>query len=312
MNVLNAYAPVSFLLLIACSSPSSARGPAGNVIDLPGPTFYPEGIAFDDAGNMYVSSILTGALVRVASGGIEADEWVAPGVLGTSLVGITMSQSGDLLWACVGTFGSDASPALVGVAVDGATEVVRHAFPPQADGATRGLCNEITEDLEGNVYVSDSFGARILRVPAISRRAPDSAVEWARSPLLAAVMFGVNGIAFDGVDAILAVNTEAGTMVRVRTADASIEPVTLSRALTGPDGLRVWDGRAVIVEGGSGAVSAVELTSGAVTVLRHGLREPTSLDVIDGSAWVAEGQLSHLFTMSAPELPFQAHRVTIR
>jgi hypothetical protein len=46
-------------------------------------------------------------------------------------------------------------------------------------------------------------------------------------------------------------------------------------------------------------------------VLADGLRQPTSLDVIDDSAWVSEGQLRHLFDMTPPELPFVVVRVAI-
>lgn len=298
-------------LSAACSDDATPRGPAADRIELPGPMFYPEGVTFDDAGTMYVSSILTGALARVPSGGSAAEELVPAGVLGTGLVGITMSQRDDLVWLCLGTFGTDNPPAVIGIRKDG-TEVVRHAFPPQADGRTGGLCNEITEDAAGNIYASDSFGARILTVPAATRTVASTAQVFASGPALGATMFGVNGIVFDGDDAILAVNTESGGLFRIPIATAAIEPVTLARPLAGPDGLRlVSPGRLVTVEQGAGRVAEIALDTGAITPLRDGLRTPTSLDVIDGQAWVAEGQLSHLFDMTAPELPFYAYRVEL-
>jgi hypothetical protein len=48
-----------------------------------------------------------------------------------------------------------------------------------------------------------------------------------------------------------------------------------------------------------------------VDILKEGLRDPTSLDLIDGSAWVSEGQLRHLFDMAAPGLPFEVVRVPL-
>ena len=80
----------------------------------------------------------------------------------------------------------------------------------------------------------------------------------------------------------------------------------------GPDGLRIERaGRAIVVEQGAGAVSRIDLTTGAIDILKDGLRDPTSLDLIDGTAWVSEGQLSHLFDMTAPGLPFEVVRVQL-
>jgi hypothetical protein len=64
------------------------------------------------------------------------------------------------------------------------------------------------------------------------------------------------------------------------------------------------------VEQGSGSVSRIFLESGEVDILQEGLRDPMSLDLIDGeAAWIAEGQLRHLFDNSAPALPFEVIKV---
>ena len=297
-------------LAAACSD--EPRGPAGERVQLPGETFFPEGVAFDRGGRMFVSSILTGKIVRFEAGASEPVELVASGALGSSAVGISMSRADDLLWICDGTFGTDRASSLIGVDPDTGTERARHRFPPQRDGRTGGLCNEITEDAAGNVYVSDSFGARVLRIAAADRIATDRAAVWAEGAELGGAMFGINGIAFDGAGAILAVNTEAGTLNRIALADARISQVELARPLAGPDGIRLErSGRAIVVEQGSGSVSRIDLASGAVTILKEGLREPTSLDLIEGAAWVAEGQLRHLFDMTAPGLPFEVVRVPL-
>jgi sugar lactone lactonase YvrE len=296
------------LALVGCAD--DPRGPAGQRVQLPGDTFYPEGIAFDRGGRMFVASIPTGQIVRVDDGASAPVELVAAGALGQSAVGMKMSREDDLLWICDGTYGTDFPPSVIGIDPDTGAERVRHHFPAQRDGRTGGLCNEIAEDGAGNVYASDSFGARVLRVAAADRLTPDRAVAWAEGAELGAPMFGVNGIAFDG--ALLAVNTSAGTLHRIALADAKISPVALERPLAGPDGLRIErTGRAIVVEQSAGAVSRIDLTTGAVDILKDGLRDPTSLDLIDGTAWVSEGQLSHLFDMTAPGLPFEVVRVQL-
>jgi sugar lactone lactonase YvrE len=298
-------------MLAACSD--DPMGPSGEQVTLPGAQFFPEGVAFDrDGRHMFVSSILTGQIVRVTAGSSTADSFLAPGAIGASAIAISMSRANDLLWICLGTFGSDAPPALLGVDATTGAEIVRHHFPPQRDGRTGGLCNEITEDAAGNVYASDSFGSRLVRVLAADRVTPDRATVWAEGPELAAPMFGVNGIAFDGARAILAVNTSTGALHSIAVADAKITPVELARPLAGPDGLRLQrPGRAIVVEQGSGSVSAIDLASGAIDVLATDLREPTSLDLLDNVAWVSEGQLHHIFDMTAPGLPFQVVRVPL-
>jgi hypothetical protein len=296
--------------LAACAE--EPLGPAGDRLALPGDTFYPEGVAFDHDGRMFVSSIPTGQIVRVDAGASSAVELVPPGTLGTSAVGLLMARAGDLLWLCDGTYGLPRAPAVIGIDPETGAERVRHHFPAQRDGGTAGLCNEIAEDGAGNLYASDSFGARIIRIAAADRTTPDRAAVWAEGPELGAPMFGVNGIAFDGASSLLAVNTTTGALLRIGLADARIAPVALARPLVGPDGLRLAKpGRAIVVEQGMGAVSAIDLATGAIDVLAEGLRDPTSLDLVDGEAWVSEGQLRHLFDMSAPELPFQVLQIQI-
>jgi sugar lactone lactonase YvrE len=244
---------LSLAMAAACSADDEPTGPRGERIELPGDMFYPEGVAFDADGNMFVSSILTGAVARVENDRSTATTFVAPGAVAGSAVGLAMSRSNDVLWMCLGTFGTEAAPAVIGIDAATGEERVRHHFPPQQDGRTGGLCNEITEDDDGNVYASDSFGARIVRISAGDRLAADRAQLWAAGPELAAQGFGVNGIAFH-VDAILAVNTTSGALLKIPTATAAIETVAIERPLAGPDGLRVAGDRAIVVEQFAGSV----------------------------------------------------------
>jgi sugar lactone lactonase YvrE len=314
-HVENMPSPRSLLALFALSLPACADdpvGPSADRVELPGGSFYPEGVAFDRDGGMFVSSILTGQIAHVDAGASTATSFVEAGTLGPSTVAMLASQRGDLLWVCLGTFGTALPPAVIGLDVHSGAERVRHHFPPQHDGRTSGLCNEVAEDADGNVYASDSFGARVLRIAAADRTTPDHATTWAEGPELAATSFGINGIAFDRDAALLAVNTTTGALLRIDLETAAIKAVPLERPLAGPDGIRVASpARAIVVEQTTGSVSSIDLRSGAIKTLTTGLREPTSLDVIDDVAWVSEGQLHHLFDMTAPELPFFVVRVPL-
>jgi sugar lactone lactonase YvrE len=309
------------LIFTAACGGGDPPGPSGDRVELPGPTFYPEGVAIASDGTTYVASILTGAIVEIDRDTATANAFVAANTIAASSVGLFASDRDDLLWLCVGTYGTDTLPSVV--AIDRATgaERVRHAFPLQADGTTAGLCNEITEDDDGNLYATDSFGSRVLRIAAADRANPTALAVWAAGAELAPAPmgFGANGIAFDGEDAILTVNTSTGALVRIPingdgTAGA-LATVALPRPLAGPDGLRLVEpGTAVVVEQYAGALTRIDLDAqpaATLAPLRDGLRDPTSLDVAGRSAWVSEGQLSHIFDGTAPELPFTVVRVAL-
>jgi hypothetical protein len=135
---------------------------------------------------------------------------------------------------------------------------------------------------------------------------------WIESPEIAAPAFGVNGAAFDGADAIYAVSTTAGTLYRIAITDPKLSPVSRERPLAAPDGIRIpSSGRAIVVEQGTGSISKVDFFTGAIDIRKEGLRGPTSLDLIGSTAWVSEGQLSHLFDMTTPGLPFEVVRVPL-
>jgi sugar lactone lactonase YvrE len=130
MKPLIAASVLSLLSFVsAACSDDDPPGPAGTVIELSNPAFYPEGVAFDADGSMFVSSLATGQVVRVRSGQRADEELVAAGTAASSAVGLTMARRGDLLWMCVGTFGSAAPPAIVGLDPDRGQEMVRHPFP---------------------------------------------------------------------------------------------------------------------------------------------------------------------------------------
>jgi hypothetical protein len=75
--------------------------------------------------------------------------------------------------------------------------------------------------------------------------------------------------------------------------------------------LETEDAAGNVYVSGSGSASRIDLATGSIDILEDGLRDPTSLDLIEGAAWVAEGQLRHLFDMTAPGLPFEVVRVPL-
>jgi sugar lactone lactonase YvrE len=291
-------------------------------IALPGNDFYPEGIAASADNTLYVGSLMTGQIVRIRPGKSEAEEFVAPRSIVTGTVGLHVQEDKQYLWLCSNVFGTSNAPELIAVSLSTGQAVHRHVFPAQ-EGAGSGFCNEIAQDKAGNLYATDSFLGRIVRVPAGKLDTDNSAEVWARSDAFYGPQgqFGLNGLTYDGASTLYAVKTADGKLFRIPIgtggAAGTVQEVTLDRPLVGPDGLKYSASAGLVVsEQYATAVSRIALSAdggGTVTKLLEGLKDPTSVELAEGSAWVSESQLTHLTSANPPPLtlPFYVRRVSL-
>ncbi|MCP3142383.1 SMP-30/gluconolactonase/LRE family protein [Pyxidicoccus xibeiensis] len=289
---------------------------------LPGDDFYPEGIAAGADDTLYVGSLMNGRIVRVRPGSARAEDFVAPRAIVTGVVGLLVQEEKQYLWLCSNVFGTPDAPELIAVSLSTGQAVHRHVFPAQ-QGAGSGFCNELALDTAGNLYATDSFLGRIIRVPAARVDTDNSAEVWIQADALYGPQgqFGLNGLAFDGASSLYAVKTADGKLFRIPItaggAAGAVQEVPLDRPLVGPDGLKhSASAGLVVVEQYGTAVSRIALGAdgrGAVTKLQEGLKDPTSVELAEGSAWVSESQLSHLTSPTPPplELPFRVRRVSL-
>lgn len=320
------------ILAVACAQPTepaaaidgeaqSERACNATSIELPGDDFYPEGVAADDAGALYVGSLATGAIVRAEPCG-EVTSFV-PRRSGRGTLGLLVDTDASTLWACDvdPTFASPA--ALIGYDLATGAEVARHPFPADAV-----VCNDIAQGEDGSLYLTDSFGARILRVPGATRSDGRPAEVWLTHPSFAAApgAFGLNGITVVG-NRLFTVSFANGSLHRVRIgADgAPIGPVdvALDRPLTGLDGLKAKGARTlfavenrVFSEVEQSDLIRIDLTGdrGAVHVIERDLDGPTTFTATGRNAWIAEGQLDHMLGIdpTPPTLPFRLVRARLR
>lgn len=215
----------------------------GDDILLPGEDAFPEGIASAQDGTLFIGSIATGKIWRVAEGSIEAEEFVADGVLTRGALGMKVDERRDILWVCDSNPAGPAGGSIVGINLSDGEVAVRH------DMAGNALCNDIVVDPAGNLWATDSFGGAIYRVPAAVASSNAAASPWLTHPLLQAPPggFGANGIALAGQRLFVTV-TGPGTLVRIDPSsdepEDTIETVTLiergasgSVTLSGPDGV---------------------------------------------------------------------------
>jgi sugar lactone lactonase YvrE len=332
------------------AGPGGPAGPPGSGVcidfQLPGEAFFPEGIALSSDGDVYVGSLTNGDLVVFPADDDHAqilnvpDDTVANGAVGLLLV---QRDAQEILLACDSlpdtVNGKQSKVVAIDVTDNAAPDVLgSHPLTAAAADATV-FCNDLAEDSAGNLYVTDSLGGQVLRVPAtVELGSGDPAALWSDDEVFAGAdamnPFGANGIEVlgDGTnDFVFVVNFSKGTLLRVAlnadgTPGAIVDvPLTNSAgdtvALRGPDGLKQFDNDTlIVVENGGNSLTKIDLSDpfgaapvGKTTVLSSRLDVPTTVAIDGDSAVVVEGQLDHLLGVdpSAPSLPFCASRVQI-
>lgn len=270
---------------------------------------HPEGIAADADGSLYVSGFITGEIVRVDPCGGEVESFVSGGKLG-NIAGLLVDDDAGLLWACATDF-AQMPPSPRATAIDLSDGSVRgtHAFP--ADG---GICNDITVDGEGNLYFTDSFANRVLRISAadtaLEGPQTDTAAVWSDDSIFGALVpgtFGLNGIAWGGGTALYVVGfhghisdddprqLDPSHLYRVPIqADGAAGPAEIVGDVPFGDGLEWLEGTTFLVNEQSSTLSRLDIDGGvALTPLQTGMDFSTTTAIVGDQAWVVEGQLDH-------------------
>lgn len=295
--------------------PPAAFAQSATPIVVPGDQAYTESITAGPDGSLYVSSFAAGGVQRVNAGATKAEPWIPPGAFDSrSTFGLYADAKTSTLWVCsndVSGFGVPGPNSIAGShlkAFDLASGEGKasYAFP-----AGPSLCNDMTIAADGTLYVTDTVVPRILRL-APGAKALEIFIEdkQFQPPNNGA---GLDGIAL-GEDGHLYVNTfHGGELFRIEIADGKAGAVTklkTSRPLSLPDGLRRIGAATFLMAEGSGTLDRVTIEgdTARIETIKDGLKEPTAFAKIGDTAWVAEGQLSHLLApkeKGPPSLPFE-------
>ncbi|MEM9460146.1 MAG: hypothetical protein AAGF11_38575 [Myxococcota bacterium] len=319
----------SWILTITATATLGLGGcyPEEVAIELPGTDLHPEGIARSSDGSLYVGSITDGSILRITPSqhGSQVDVF-SSGALTRGAVGMTLDELAGVLLVCDASPFEPSASALVALDLGSGQAVATHPLEPTAPGLPV-LCNDVIQDEDGTVYLTESFGSRILRLSGDQVLADGVPAEpWLADDTLAPIgdpPFGANGIdVFEGE--LYAVNFNQGTLVRVPRSEAGepLTPVVISltdeagmpTSLVGPDGIAASsDGHLLVVEnglfagGGGNRLSAIDIDgdTGEVSIVVDGLDSPTTVAQGEHYNWVVEAQFDHLFGLDpAPAEPF--------
>jgi len=309
MTIRNVWKIAAGLALITIASTAAPSAQASKTIPLPGANLFPEGIAADAAGGLYVSSLTQGRILYLAPGSHAPRIFVNDGRDGLmSTAGMMVTPDGETLYVCnsdlgLGRFSGASKPGLVAFDTKTASLTGRWNFP---EG---GVCNDLTITPNGTILMTDSLNPRILALTS----GADKLTQWATDKRFIGEGFNLNGITWtkQGVFVVKYNSNELFRITSLPGGEAgSIDAVHLSRPLVGPDGIKTLDNGDLLVVEGGGTLARIALNGlqGRINTLGNGLNVPTTAAVFNGSVYVVEGQLDHLPTPGTsvtPPAPFQ-------
>jgi sugar lactone lactonase YvrE len=294
-------------------------GAGAGIISIDKERFFPEGTTVDSSGTFYVGSMDQGLIYKASAAAKTAMPFITPDDTNklVSVIGLYAHSSSSTLWVCSSDAGNSQRKGTAPVALksfDLATGALKGSWDwpmptttPVAGATVNGFCNDLTVDSGGNVYATDSWYPRILRLPA-GATSTTPLTEWVTSPIFDPTQWHLNGIDVDPAGANLyAVENHPGHLYRVTItaggAAGVVSEIKTSKPLRGPDGLKVLNATTLAVaEGDTGGMALIELTAegGKVRTVNTGLDGVATFAQKGGSAWLVENQGDHFWNPMGP------------
>lgn len=277
------------------------------------PRFFSKGVTLDADDNFYIGSMDTGMIHRAAADATESEPFIEPNDENGLVSVLGMYAVGTTLWVCSSDAGNgqragEAPAALKSFDLETGDLLGSWDWPefsgdllPEADtGGVNGFCNDITVDSDGNVYATDSWYPRVLRLAAGATDS-DELEEWVVSDVFPQDQWHLNGIDIDEDNSTLyVVENHPGALYAIDILPngnaSTVTEIETSRPLYSPDGLKlVGNGLLAAAEGQTGGMALIELDTGFVRRVSTGLDGIATFAVRNGSAWLVENQGDHFW-----------------
>lgn len=311
-NWLSKSVPAAAFLLASIGGASAS--PDTRSVWLPEGFAYPNGIAFNDKGGLFVGSVVSGDIAVIELG--ERPEIRFREVEGRFAgTAIRYDPERETLWV--------STPDFLGVERDG--EIIRRPHRLAVVDANSGdvqwtvempdagFANDIALDGEGGAYITDTTLGYLYHVPEPG--GPFNIVADGLESLTGAI--GPAGLAVhESGDVFVGIYSD-GRLLRVRPGDdgreARVQELDLDGTIGNPDGMAfAEDGRLLLIDGGvasgDGKVVAIDIDQPGphrVETLLSGLNLPVNLSVRGNLVAVTESRIRHRMvdepTLMAPE-----------
>jgi len=276
--------------------------------------FFPEGITISNNGDIFVGSLKENKIVRFKNKEKYGEIFVPSNSNGLmSVIGIIADDRNKILWACSSNPGvtnyPTQNPIVSLKAFDLATgdHLQSYKFP------NGGFCNDIAIDNNSNVYITDSFNPRILRLNKSESRLEN----WFENKAFEGEGFNLNGITFID-NKIYTVKMNSGELFEIGIGEngkpVNFNKIDLPRSLNAPDGIEAIDkNNLLVVENRTpstwkGSLTSINLSKEpTIKIIKDNLDTPTTVSLKGETAWILQAQFSHLFgdEKDTPPGPFE-------
>jgi sugar lactone lactonase YvrE len=298
--------------------PLEVGGGAG-IVETTTKGFFPEGVTVDADGNFYIGSMNLGVIHKVDAGSKTSAPFIEPNAENelVSVLGLYADSAHDVLYVCSSDAGNskqagDAQAAIKAFKLSDGSFVASYTWPAYADpwvdmaasgvpNGVNGFCNDMTMDADGNLYATDSWYPRVVRLPA----GQDVLEEWAVAPDVfpSTDPWHLNGIDVDrSSNTVYVVENHPGALYAIPIKNngtaGPVEKIATQRPVYQPDGLKViGDGLLAIAEGQTSGMATVTITgaTGFVRRVSTGLDGVATFAMVAGSAWLVENQGDHFW-----------------
>jgi sugar lactone lactonase YvrE len=254
---------------------------------------FPESLTSTRDGTLYFGSLGQDSVYRATPKSSKADTWIRARSNGLQTVlGVFADEAAGTLWVCASATGGRDGAPLVGETALKAFALSNGAFKASYAFPGGGLCNDIAVAKDGTVFVTDTTGARVLRL----KKGAAALDVWAAD---AALLGTADGIALLADGSMYVNSVGQGTLLRIPVkADGSagsIAKLETSQPLTRPDGMRSVGGKTMLLVEGAGRLDEVTINGDKadIRVLKDGLTGPTAVTLVGGMAYVAEARLDY-------------------